>query len=65
MAEKLLTDTKIKKAKPRDRQYYLSDGGGLRLRIKPSGSRSWLFRYQNAKKENTVSLGTYPRFFVV
>jgi len=62
VAEKLLTDTKIKKARPRDRQYYLSDGGGLRLRIKPSGSRSWLLRYQNAKKENTVSLGTYPVF---
>ena len=62
MAEKLLTDTKIRNAKPRDRQYYLSDGGGLRLRIKSNGSRSWLLRYQIAKKENTVSLGAYPVF---
>lgn len=42
---KPLTDTEIKKAKPKDKIYTLSDGHGLQLRIKPNGSKMWLFDY--------------------
>ncbi|MDO4698906.1 MAG: hypothetical protein Q4A60_09620 [Pasteurellaceae bacterium] len=32
-----LTDTKIKQAKPAEKNYILSDGGGLRLMVKKNG----------------------------
>ncbi|NQW57757.1 MAG: integrase arm-type DNA-binding domain-containing protein [Polynucleobacter sp.] len=58
--EKLLTEAACKAAKPKKSLYYISDGGGLRLRIRPDGSRSWLFRFHQNGKENTCSFGPYP-----
>ncbi|WP_318517624.1 integrase domain-containing protein [Photobacterium leiognathi] len=57
-----LTDKEIKSAKPRDKEYYLFDGGGLRLRVKPNGSKHWLFNYYrpNSKKRANLTLGKYP-----
>ena len=60
-AEKLLTETACKAAKPRAGTYYINDGAGLRLRVRPNGSRSWIYRYRLDGKENTNSLGTYPQ----
>jgi integrase len=60
-AEKILTEASCKAAKPKKAVYYLNDGGGLRLRIKPNGSRSWIYRFRIDGKENTNSLGTYPQ----
>ena len=34
---KPLTNTEVKQAKPKDKVYSLSDGGGLQLRVKPNG----------------------------
>lgn len=59
---KPLTDTQIKQAKPKSSEYSLSDGNGLALRIKPSGTKSWLFNYYMpfTKKRTNISLGIYP-----
>lgn len=59
---KPLTNTEVSKAKPRDKVYSLSDGGGLQLRIKPSGSKTWLLDYYRpyTKKRTSISLGTFP-----
>ncbi|QSX36173.1 integrase domain-containing protein [Shewanella sedimentimangrovi] len=57
-----LTDTEIKTAKPQDKEYNLFDGDGLRLRIKPNGSKQWILNYYkptNRKRAN-LSLGKYP-----
>ena len=35
-----------------------SDGGGLNLHITPSGSRSWIFRYQRAGRRREMGLGS-------
>ena len=59
--EKLLTEATCKNAKARIKQYYLNDGGGLRLRIRPDSSRSWLYRFRLNGRESTCSLGTYPQ----
>ncbi len=59
--EKLLTEAACKAAKAKKDMYYLNDGGGLRLRIKPNGSRSWIYRFRIDGNENTNSLGTYPQ----
>lgn len=40
---KPLTNTQIEQAKPKTKVYALSDGSGLQLRVKPNGSKLWLF----------------------
>lgn len=55
-----LTDTKIRNAKPKDRQYKLSDGKGLTLLVNPNGSKWWRLRYYFGDKEKMLSLGVYP-----
>ncbi|MBB1282482.1 MULTISPECIES: integrase domain-containing protein [unclassified Pseudoalteromonas] len=57
-----LNDTQIKNAKPKASEYLLSDGGGLGLRIKKNGSKTWLFNYYrpHIKKRAQISFGIYP-----
>ena len=56
----MLNDTQIKHAKPKDRQYRLSDGNGLNILITPKGKKTWVYRYRFNGKENTATLGHYP-----
>ena len=60
-AEKLLTEATCKATKPRDKVYYLNDGNGLRLRMRPDGSKTWVLRYRLSGKEMSTGLGTYPK----
>ncbi|ETS30079.1 protein of unknown function (DUF4102), partial [Photorhabdus khanii NC19] len=55
-----LTDMAIKKAKPEEKSYTLSDGNGLSLLVEPNGSKWWRFRYRFDDKQKMISLGTYP-----
>ena len=55
-----LADTGIKKAKPRQRPYSMSDGGGLYLWITPAGGKLWRWSYRYESKEKLMSLGKYP-----
>ena len=51
----LLQDIQIRKAKGQDNIYYLNDGGGLRLKITPTNSKIWEFRYTfNGKSRKTT-----------
>ena len=57
-----LTDTKLSKAKPKDKSYTLPDGKGLHLLIKPNNSKIWEFVFTSpvTKKRRKKSLGSYP-----
>jgi hypothetical protein len=56
-----LTDAKVKNAKPREKTYKLSDGGGLYLDVTPVGSKLWRLGYTQANgKKNRLALGAYP-----
>jgi integrase len=55
-----LTDLQIKKAKPKEKDYKLSDGGGLYLLITPSGGKLWRFDYSFEGKRKTLFLKSYP-----
>ncbi len=59
---KPLTNTEVKQAKPKDKIYTLSDGNGLQLRIKPNGTKLWLFDYRRpyTNKRTCLSFGLYP-----
>lgn len=41
---------------------YHADGGGLYLSIKPSGAKSWIFRYRYGGKEREMGLGSFNTF---
>jgi hypothetical protein len=56
-----LTDLRIKSAKPREKAYKLSDGGGLYLEVTAVGTKLWRFAYTQANgKKNRIALGAYP-----
>lgn len=55
-----LTDRQIKSAKPRDRDYKLSDDRGLYVLVTKSGSKLFKWKYRIEGKEKKLSLGTYP-----
>jgi len=55
-----MTATGAKNAKPKNKEYTLSAGESLYLVIKPSGVKSWLFRYRVDNKSFKKSLGKYP-----
>ncbi|ECI4703972.1 TPA: tyrosine-type recombinase/integrase [Salmonella enterica subsp. enterica serovar Uzaramo] len=55
-----LTARQISTAKPTEKPYKLSDGGGLYLLVNPNGSRYWRMKYRYAGKEKLLSIGVYP-----
>lgn len=54
-----LTDTAIRNAKPKEKQYKLSDEKGFYLLIKKAG-KYFRFDYRYAGKRKTLALGVYP-----
>jgi len=58
---KPLTDTEIKKAKERDKEFKLSDGQGLYLVVKTNGSKFFRFDFSYAGKRKSMSFGIYPK----
>lgn len=56
----LLTDTTIKNAKPKDKDYLIADGGGLYLNIKAIGTKVWTIRYTIDGKAKKTTFGNYP-----
>lgn len=59
---KPLTNTEVKAAKAIDKELSLHDGGELLLFVKPSGTKTWRFRYYHpqTKKRTTLTFGSYP-----
>lgn len=57
-----LTDAKCVAAKPQDKEYTLQDGNGLYLRIRETGAKTWVYRYQSKKsrRREKILLGSYP-----
>ncbi len=56
----MLTDTAIRKAKPVNKPFKLSDGAGMFLLINPIGSKLWRFKFRLNGKEDLLSFGSYP-----
>ena len=59
---KMLSDAKVRKAKPKTQgATKLADGGGLYLWIaEGSGAKSWRYDYRFAGKRKTLTIGSYP-----
>jgi len=59
---KPLTNTEVKQAKPTSKVQNLFDGGGLQIRVKPNGSKNWIFDYKRpyTKVRTSLGFGSYP-----
>ena len=55
-----LTDTQIKNAKSKDKDYLLADGNGLYLNIKIIGTKVWTVRYTVESTPKKTTIGNYP-----
>ncbi|MDY7546752.1 tyrosine-type recombinase/integrase [Glaciimonas sp. CA11.2] len=55
-----LTDIEVRKSKPREKTYRVSDGKGMYLEITPTGARYWRLKYRHLGKEKRLALGVYP-----
>lgn len=57
----MLTDTKIKALKPREKPFKVSDSGGLFILVNPNGSKYWRMKYRWLGKEKLLAVGVYPK----
>ncbi len=55
-----LTVVAVKNAKPKAKDYKLSDGGGLYLLVTTKGSKLWKVKYRFAGMEKKLSFGPWP-----
>ncbi len=55
-----LTDTAVRKAKPKAKPCKMTDGGGLFMLVQPNGGKYWRLAYRFAGKQKTLALGVYP-----
>lgn len=55
-----LSDLRIRTARPREKPFKLTDGGGLYLLVQPGGSKLWRMKYRFLGKEKLLSIGRYP-----
>lgn len=62
----MLTDAKIKAAKPATKAYKLADSGQLFLHVTPAGGKHWRMNYTFGRNthgrpaQKTISFGSYP-----
>ena len=56
-----LTATQIKQAKPKEKDYKLSDGGGLYLLVTKRGTKLWRMKYKFDGKEKTFIIRSISR----
>ena len=55
-----LTDMQARKAAIRDKNYKLTDAGGLHLFVTSKGAKSWRMRYRFGGAEKVLTFGLYP-----
>ncbi len=55
-----LKDLQVKSAKAKDKDYRLTDGGGLYLLINTDGAKYWRMDYRLNDRRNTLAFGKYP-----
>jgi Arm DNA-binding domain len=56
----MLNDTRIRNAKPRERDYKLTDFDGLYVLVRPNGRKLWRFACRLNGKQKQIALGAYP-----
>lgn len=55
----MLTETKLKSIKPKDKQYKLPDRDGLYVAVSKSGTLSFRYDYRINGRRETITFGKY------
>lgn len=55
-----LNARQVETAKPKEKSYKLTDGGGLYLEVSASGAKYWRMKYRYGGKEKRIAFGVYP-----
>ena len=55
----MLTDTKLRNLKPKDRLYKVNDRDGLCVAVTPAGSISFRYNYSINGRQETITFGRY------
>lgn len=57
-----LSDRQLKEVKPASKDYVLTDGDGLQLRVRSNGSLLWNLNYREPVTKKRINIGfeTYP-----
>ena len=56
----MLTDSKVRTAKPRPKSYKIADSNRLYLLVTPSGGKLWRWNYSYDGKQKSMAFGAYP-----
>lgn len=59
-----LTPTRLNNAKPKEKAYKLTDGGGLYVLVMPGGAKTWVYQYRLDGKRREVTIGRFPEIGV-
>ncbi|ANB73775.1 integrase [Paraburkholderia phytofirmans OLGA172] len=59
-----LTPTRLNNAKPQEKPYKITDGGGLYVLVMPRGAKTWIYQYSLDGKRSEVTIGRYPEIGV-
>jgi len=61
----MLTDSRVKNLKTKDRLYRVADKNGLAIEVSVKGVKKWRFRYRYNGKPSMISLGKYPAISLI
>ncbi|MCE0556700.1 site-specific integrase [Motilimonas sp. E26] len=56
----MLTDTKLRSLKPRDKLYKVNDRDGLYVAVTKAGTASFRYNYSISGRQETITFGRYP-----
>ena len=55
-----LSAVAVKQAKPAEKPFKMTDGGGMYLLVDVKGGKYWRMDYRFAGKRKPISMGVYP-----
>ena len=60
-----LTDIQLRHAKPSEKPYKLSDGGGMYVEVMPNGSKFWRMKVRQANGKESERVKLFETVFAI
>ncbi|MCG6378344.1 Arm DNA-binding domain-containing protein, partial [Vibrio fluvialis] len=63
MTKRISTNATLQSLKEQDKEYSVPDKKieGLNIRVRPTGTMTWIFRFQVGKKHEKITMGRYVK----